>query len=394
MHKPLEAIKKHNMKNIRIFAGILFLVVTALGCRQTSDKNSTTQNATPKEDISISKPEDVGIDRQVITELIDSIKSGFYPNRHSLLIYKDDKLVLEEYFTGRDENWGNDIGIIQYNDSLLHDMRSVSKSIVSACIGIAISQGKIKSVDQPVFDFFNDYKQYNNEGREKLTLYHLLTMTSGLKWNEEVPYDHPENSEIQMINSGDGIGFVLSREITSEPGTKWRYNGGTTEVLAEIINRVSGKNIHEYAKEFLFKSIGISRSEWTISPLTNSPAAASGLRLTAKDMLKFGVLFLKNGKWGTKQIVPEEWVKASLSSHINLQDGGGYGYQFWVLNYTLQENTLTIPAAVGNGDQRIYFDHQNNMLVATTAGNYNKWDIENNASAVLEKIYSSLDIKK
>jgi hypothetical protein len=86
------------MKNIRIFAGILFLVVTAFGCRQSSDKNSTTQNLTPKDDISISKLEDVGLDRQIITELIDSIKTGFYPNRHSLLIYKDDKLVLEEYF--------------------------------------------------------------------------------------------------------------------------------------------------------------------------------------------------------------------------------------------------------------------------------------------------------
>ena len=382
------------MKNIRIFTGILFLVFTTIGCRQNSDKHSTNQNPTPKNDISISKLEDVGLNKQIITELVDSIKAGFYPNRHSLLIYKDDKLVLEKYFSGHDENWGTDIGIIQYNDTLLHDMRSVSKSIVSTCIGIAIAQGKIKSVDQPIFDFLPDYKQYNNEGRENLTIKHLLTMTSGLKWNEDVPYDNPENSEIQMINSGDGIGFVLSRELTSEPGTVWQYNGGTTELLAEIIKRVSGKNIHEFAKEFLFKPIGIKKSEWTISPSTNSPAAASGLRLTSRDMLKFGILHLHDGKWGEKQIVPKEWVKESLSSHINRQDGGGYVYQFWILNYTLKKKTLTIPAAVGNGDQRIYIDNQNNIIIVTTAGNYNKWDIENNASAVLEKIYTSFDIKE
>jgi CubicO group peptidase (beta-lactamase class C family) len=382
------------MKNIRIFAGILFLVVTAFGCRQSSDKNSTTQNLTPKDDISISKLEDVGLDRQIITELIDSIKTGFYPNRHSLLIYKDDKLVLEEYFSGHDENWGTDIGIIQHNDTVLHDMRSVSKSIVSACIGIAIAQGKVKSVAQPVFDFFDDYEQYNNEGRENLTIKHLLTMTSGLQWNENVPYDNPENSESQMTNSGDGIGFVLSRQITSEPGTVWQYNGGTTELLAEIIKRVSGKNIHEFAKEFLFKPIGISKSEWTISPATNSPAAASGLRLTSRDMLKFGILYLKKGKWGTKQIVPEDWVKASLNSHITREDGGGYGYQFWVLNYTIQGEKLTIPAAVGNGDQRICFDIRNNLLTVTTAGNYNKWDIENNASAIFKYIYTSFSFKE
>lgn len=382
------------MKNIRIFAGILFLVVTTFGCRQTSNKHSTAKNLTPKDDISISKLEDVGLDRQIIAELIDSIKTGFYPNRHSLLIYKDDKLVLEEYFSGHDENWGTDIGIIEHNDTVLHDMRSVSKSIVSACIGIAIAQEKIKSVDQHVFDFFEDYKQYNNKGRENLTIKHLLTMTSGLKWNEDVPYDNPENSEIQMINSGDGIGFVLSRKLTSEPGTVWQYNGGTTELLAEIIKRVSGKNIHEFAKEFLFKPIGIAKSEWTISPATNSPAAASGLRLTSRDMLKFGILYLKKGKWGTKQIVPEKWVTKSLDSHSTRPDGGGYGYQFWILNYTIQGEKLTIPAAVGNGDQRIYFDNLNNFLIVTTAGNYNKWNIENNASAILKNIYTSFAFKE
>lgn len=375
------------MKNINLFAAILFLV----GCRQATDKNLTTQNQTPNFEISISNPEDVGLDRQIITELLDSIKTGFYPNRHSQLIYKDDKLVEEAYFPGHDENWGTDIGIIQHNDTLLHDMRSVSKSIVSACIGIAISQGKIKSVDQPIFDFFEDYKQNNNEGREKLTIKHLLTMTSGLKWNEDVPYDNPENSEIQMINSGDGIGFVLSRKLTSKPGTVWQYNGGTTELLAEIIKRVSGKNIHEFAKEFLFEPIGISKSEWTISPSTNSPAAASGLRITSRDMLKFGMLYMQDGKWGNQQVIPKEWVDESIKSHITRSDGGGYGYQFWIFDYTIQGKSLTIPVAVGNGDQRIFIDRRNNLLVITTAGNYNKWNIENNASAILEKIYTSFN---
>ncbi len=199
--------------------------------------------------------EDVGLDGQIITELVDSIKTGFYPNRHSLLIYKDDKLVLEKYFSGHDENWGTDIGVIQFNDTMLHDMRSVSKSVVSACIGIALSQGKINNIDQPIFDFFQDYTQYSNAGREKITIRHLLTMTSGIEWNEDVPYDSQENSEIQMSSSEDGIGFVLSRSFIAEPGTVWKYNGGTTELLAELIRRVSGKNIHEFAKEYLFKPI-------------------------------------------------------------------------------------------------------------------------------------------
>ena len=382
------------MKNIRILSWILFLVLTAIGCRQTSDKNSIIQKSTPNHDLAITNLETVGLNKQIITELVDSIKAGYYPNRHSLLIYKDDKLVVEEYFSGHDQNWGTDLGFVQHNDTVPHDMRSVSKSIVSACIGIAISQGKIKSIDQPVFDFFEDYKQFNDEGREKLTIKHLLTMTSGLQWNEEISYDNPENSEIQMINSGDGIGFVLSRDLIAEPGTVWKYNGGTTELLAEIIHRVSGKDIHEFAKANLFKPLGILKSEWTISPATNTPAAASGLRLTSRDMLKFGILYQHEGQWDEKQIIQKEWVNASLTSQINRPEGGGYGYQFWILDYLIQGKSLTIPAAVGNGDQRIYFDKENNLLVVTTAGNYNKWDIENNANAALQKIYTSFDLKE
>ncbi len=380
------------MKKIKIVAGMILLVVMISSCGQTPAEKPSIQ--IQNHTIPTAAPEDAGLQSQVLKELTDSIKSGFYPNRHSLLIFKDGKLVLEEYFSGKDQNWGTDLGIVHHGDTVLHDMRSVSKSIVSACIGIAISQGKIKHVDQPVFDFFDDYEEYNNEGREKLTIKHLLTMTSGLKWNEEVPYDNPENSEIQMINSGDGIGFVLSRELENEPGTTWKYNGGTTELLADIIQRVSGKNIHEFAKEFLFKPIGIVRSQWTISPSTNSPAAASGLRLTSRDMLKFGILYHDEGQWAGKQIVPKEWVNESLRSHITRPDGGGYGYQFWILNYTLQGEQLTIPAALGNGDQRIYFDKINNIVVVTTAGNYNMWDIENNAGAVLEKIYTSFNSTK
>lgn len=378
------------MKNIKIVASIIIVIVfSTIGCQQAPDKKPTTLNQTFH--ITTSTLEEVALQREIINELLDSIKTGFYPNRHSLLIFKDDKLVLEEYFSGKDENWGNDIGIIQHNDTVLHDMRSVSKSIVSACIGIAISQGKIKNVDQLVFDFFEDYKQYNNEGREALTVRHLLTMTSGLKWNEEIPYNNPENSEIQMINSGDGTGFVLSRELVAKPGTVWTYNGGTTELLAEIIQRVSGKNIHEFAKEFLFKPIGIVKSEWTISPSTNTPAAASGLRLTSKDMLKFGILLHNEGKWGKEQIISKKWVQDSFKSSIDLPFGG-YGYQFWIFNTNINEQQLKIPAAVGNGDQRIFFDKKNNLVVVTTSGNYNMWDIKNNASAILKKVYESFNL--
>ncbi|WP_228851807.1 serine hydrolase domain-containing protein [Aegicerativicinus sediminis] len=377
------------MKKLRVVGALASIILLLNGCRQESKTITEIQPEAAKPEIATGTLDEVGIDTEIITGLLDSIREGFYPNRHSLLIYKDDKLVVEEYFKGADQNWGDDIGVVVFNDTVLHDMRSVSKSVVSACIGLAIAQGKIKGVDQPVFDFFEDYGQYKNEGREKLTLKHLLTMTSGLEWDETIPYTDPKNSEIQMINSGDGIGFVLSRNLTAEPGTEWKYNGGTTELLAEIIRRVSGKDIHEFAKEALFEPLDIHHTEWTISPATNTPAAASGLRLTPRDMLKFAILYHQKGKWGIDQLLPKEWVEESLSSHIDRPNSGGYGYQFWVLDINTPNGHLTVPAAFGNGDQRIYFENTNNLLVITTAGNYNRWDIEKNSFAMLERIYKA-----
>lgn len=375
------------MKRTGLFASLFFLVLF-ISCRI----NSNNIQEIPKnlnDGIETASIAEVKFNSAIIREIIDSINTGFYPNRHSLLIYKDDKLVLENYFTGRDNLWGQDIGIIAHSDSTLHDVRSISKSIVSACVGIAIDQGKIKSVDEKVFNFFSEYDTLRNGGKEELTIKHLLTMTSGLDWNEEVPYDNPENSEIQMDNSKDGIEFVLSRKLVATPGTEWKYNGGTTALLGEIIRRVSGQNVYEFAKKHLFSPMGITISEWTNSTGTTIPAAASGLRLRSRDLLKFGILYLNEGKWQGQQIVSADWIRQSFTWHISRPDGGGYGYQFWLFQDTLDGENKVWPAAVGNGDQRIFFDRKNNMVIGMTAGNYNQFDIKNNSFAILKRIYSS-----
>ena len=173
------------MKNTLVIL-IIGLFTITIGCRQSNSKKLNSPKNI-QDGISVSTLQEEGMKEAVISEIIDSISTSFYPNRHSLLIYKNDKLVSENYFTGQDYNWGRDIGIVKHSDTVLHEMRSVSKSVVSACIGIAIAQGKIKGIDQPIFDFFEDYKQFNNDGRDELTIKHLLTMTSGLEWNDEVP---------------------------------------------------------------------------------------------------------------------------------------------------------------------------------------------------------------
>jgi CubicO group peptidase (beta-lactamase class C family) len=178
------------MRNVLTFF-IFSLLFSTIGCRQTTNSDSERPDDL-NDGIQTSRLEDVGMNKAVIHEIIDSINTGFYPNRHSLLIYKNDKLVLEKYFAGKDEKaWAGDIGIIGHDINTLHDLRSVSKSIVSSCIGIAIAKGKIKSVDQKVFSFFPEYKNLNIGAKKDITIEHLLTMSSGLEWNEDIPYDHP-----------------------------------------------------------------------------------------------------------------------------------------------------------------------------------------------------------
>ncbi|MEJ0033646.1 MAG: serine hydrolase [Bacteroidota bacterium] len=125
--------------------------------------------------------------------------------------------MYEEYFTGKDEILGNSIGEVAYDADKLHDVRSISKSVVSACVGIAMAQGKLKDVNQSIFDFFPEFEKYKTGERAKLTIEHLLSMSSGIEWNEDIPYNDPANSEIQMDEASDPIDFVLSRPMDTIP---------------------------------------------------------------------------------------------------------------------------------------------------------------------------------
>ena len=367
---------------------LIYILLFTLGsCLQQDKKNSERS----EEDILFASMADVGIDSAIVNRIDTAITNGTYPNRHSLLIARNNKLVYEKYWSGKDESWGDDLGIRIHNKDSLHDIRSISKSVVSACVGIAIQQGKIKSTDQKVFDFFPEYKKLDTGLISSLTIKHLLTMSSGLVWNEEVPYDNPENSEIRMIRSSNPVEYVLSQPLEFPPGQVWKYNGGTTQLLAAIIEKATGKKVDQFANEYLFQPLDIKQFEWAKYPGTDLPAAASGLRLSSRALLKFGLLYSNGGKWKDKEIVPEKWVEESFQSHVQRPGGGSYGYQFWLWQDTINKRATPFVACVGNGDQRILFDKTNDLLVVTTAGNYNKWTIKKNANALVkEYVYPAL----
>ena len=176
------------------------------------------------------------------------------------------------------------------------------------------------------------------------------------------------------------------------PGTDWKYNGGTTQVLAAIIERTSGQKIDAFANKNLFQPLGIKEFEWVKYPGTSEFAAASGLRLRSRDLLKFGLLYLNEGLWEGRQIVPADWVKNSIEPHIKIEkDISAYGYQFWLFNDSIRNKPVHIVACVGNGDQRIFIDKSQRLVIVATAGNYNLWEIKNNVAELLRQfVYPAL----
>jgi CubicO group peptidase (beta-lactamase class C family) len=342
-------------------------------------------------DFTLVSPSIEGFDASILNKIDTAVSNGTFPNIHSVLIAKDGNLVFEKYWPGKDEVWAVAKGIISHSRDSLHDIRSISKSIVSACFGILLQQGKIKSVHQKIFDFFPEYAKQDTGLKSLLTIEHLLTMTSGLKWNEDIPYDNPENSEIRMIKSGHPVDYVFNQPMEIPPGKVWKYNGGTTQLLAAIIEKTSGQKITEFARKYIFTPLGITRFEWAIYPGTTEYAAASGLRLRSRDLLKFGLLYLNNGVWNNKQLIPSQWVAESTESHIMRNQASAYGYQFWLFNETIGKQTANLIACVGNGDQRIFIDKARKLVIVITAGNYNLWEIRNDAAELSRKyIYPAL----
>jgi CubicO group peptidase (beta-lactamase class C family) len=392
-------------KWLNIFLSLVFILTAISSCRQTHFRSTNYTYQTPKniaDGLLTDNLGSVGIDTNQIVQLTKLILADSFPNIHSLLIAKDNKLVYENYFDGKDENWGSNLGYAKHDINTLHDIRSISKSIVAACIDIAIQQQKIKSIDDPIFHYLPEYSKYKTAQNENITVKHLLTMSSGIKWNEDVPHGTSANNETQMERSINPVEYVLSQPMDTIPGKVWNYNSGGIQVLAEILRNVYGENIDMVAKKYLFAPLGITAYEWTyssniaiwfhlnklFSKRRTFPAAASGLRLTSRDLLKFGLLYLNNGKWNDKQILSESWVNETLQTKI-LRDTAtstnGYSYLFWTQTDTVNKKSFQLITAKGNGGQRIFINKESNFIVVITAGNYNKSGIKNDGQLALDK---------
>lgn len=320
-----------------------------------------------------------------VGEILDSaFENGELKNLHSVLVIRNGLLVAERYYQGRDERWGTSLGAIDFTPDTLHDLRSVTKSIVSLLYGIALAEGKVPGLDTPFVGEFPEYGDLAADpDRRRITIEHVLTMTMGLEWNEDLPYTDPRNSEIAMEMAADRYRYVLSRPVVAEPGTTWTYSGGATAVLGHLISRGTGKSLREYANEKLFQPLSITDIEW-VNGSNGKESAASGLRMKPRDLARIGLLILNQGRWNGVQLIPQEWLAASFANHILRYGKSGYGYH-WYLPRNHKWSNGQVGAA-GLGGQRLVIFPDYQLVIVITAGNYNKPDAYLMPRIILRKL--------
>ncbi|MEM7695993.1 MAG: serine hydrolase [Pseudomonadota bacterium] len=301
----------------------------------------------------------------------DAFEAGSLTGLHGVYATLDGEVLANVYFDGEDTAWGRDLGVVAHGPDTLHDVRSVSKTVVALLYGIALEAGKVPPADTPLYDAFADHAALG-EGREAIRIEHALTMTLGLEWDETLPYTDPKNSEIAMEQADDRIAYVLSRKVVAEPGSTWNYSGGATALIGELIERGTGMALDDYAEAVLFAPLGITEFEW-VGREGAGPAAASGLRLTLPDLGKIGAVLANGGRFGETAIVSPAFIEEMFTAKAYEPTGLGYGYFTYVSWPGLLSEWR---AGFGNGGQRVAVHPAEGLVIAISAGRYddpNAW---------------------
>ena len=300
-------------------------------------------------------PQAVGLNAKVLDSLDAEIASGRYGYVDRMLVIRRGRVAFDKSYprdydriyadsmrvTGalnpHDEtgpyNYYNPWWHPYYRREGLHTLQSVTKTITSVVIGTAVARNEFPSIDTPVLSFFDVAKVGNVDDRKRrMTIRHLLTMTAGIDWNENLPYADPKNAAVAMEASTDWIGFTIDRPMSEEPGARFNYNSGASELLAYIFRKATRVDIEEYASRHLFAPLGIQRWYWKRTP-HGLVDTEGGLYLEARDLAKIWYLFLKNGLWDGRQVVTPEWVKSSISPAIavsSVPNAPKYGLKWWL----------------------------------------------------------------
>jgi CubicO group peptidase (beta-lactamase class C family) len=354
-----------------------FLLVGIIGCNtKTKDKEA------------INKPQAVA-SLNVLSTVIDSINleinNGSYGLIDRFMVIQNDEILADFKYvqdyetiakkydtTDHQYNYNHPNWHPYYKQTELHTLQSVTKSVTSILLGIALDLNEDYNVRTKVIPMFTDYEiEALDKRKNAITIEDLLTMRSGLMW-QEGDYTDLSDDCIAMESSNEWIKYVLDKPTDTIPGTRFEYNSGASVLLGKIVRIITGKRIDKWAEEKLFEPLGITDYYWKKTP-KGEIDTEGGLYLKAEDLAKLGTLFLNNGKWKNQQIVSESWVTASLSPvvpDVNPENESkvGYGYQWWIPEHS--NGQMNIFAGNGYGGQFLMVTPEYNLIVV-----FNGWNI-------------------
>gem|GEM_PF-584226 len=371
-------LSKHS--GLPLLAGLVSLLVLA-GCKDGKAYQYTVPEVTGDgwETAHVSRE---NLNADMINALCLRIVNNDYKNMHSVLIVKNGKLVVEEYFPRREgDRQGQALRGVE-----LHTQQSVTKSVNAILVGIAIDQQLIRGVEEKIAAFFPEYADiFADPEKDKLRLKHFLSMTA-LAWDESTyPYTDARNDNFRLHRSKDPVRYALERPVVGALGTEFVYNSGIAITLGEIVFKVSGLRADKFAERYLFAPLGISDYRWEKYP-NGTVQTGGGLSLRPRDMAKIGQLFLHGGRWQGKQIVSEAWVKASTTPHAQVEllpgwlpaflrprlfplEQHGYGYQWWLGSLRVRDRVVVSYSARGRGGQFIFVLPEQHMVAVFTGWN-------------------------
>lgn len=300
-----------------------------------------------------------GIKPDLIEKMMIQLRSEKH-KIHSIVIVKDNELVLEEYFD-------------DYSNDTPHDLRSVTKSIRSLLAGIAIDNGYIESIDDPFLKYLKSHSPKKNKDpkKEKITIRDLMTMSTGLECND---WDEKsKGQEDKVYKKKDWIQYTLDLPMVNDPGEVSNYCSMGVILLAEIISQSSGMKIDEFAKSYLFNPLGIENVRWDHTSKKEVISSGKRVYMTPRDMAKIGQLILNEGMWNGKQIVSADWMKQSTTAATKITNID-YGFLWWNIPFKYKDSATLSVVATGNGGQYIMVLPELNIVAAFTGGAYNSQD--------------------
>lgn len=353
---------------------------------------ATAQQRAPGASWASATPREVGVNAAVLDSIDAEIRSGRYGLVDRMLVIRHGRIVHDASFAhDYDAAYGDSARVRSpltphdltgaynyynawwhptYRRGDLHTLQSVTKTITSIIIGVAVTRGQFPALDTPILTFFDSTVVANLDPRKRaITIRHLLTMTDGMDWNEGLPYTDPKNTTVAMEGTYDWVKFAMDQPMAREPGTAWNYNSGASQILAHIFRNATGLDIEEYAARHLFAPIGIDRWFWKRTP-AGLVDTEGGLYLEARDLARLWYLVSQHGTWNGTRVIADDWIRTSVHPAVKVGNTGtAYGFKWWLYPHPLDAQQYVWSGSGFGGQFPMYFPKEDLIVV------FNAWNI-------------------